>query len=464
MEFEPIIGLEIHIQLKTKSKLFSSSSSSFGDEVNTHVAPTDIGFPGALPSLNKEVVKYAVLVAHALKMDIDNTLCFDRKNYFYSDLPKGYQITQKRRPLGKNGVINIGEKDIRIIELHIEEDSAKQIHENDSTYLDFNRSGIPLLEIVTYPDINSGEEAVLFIEKVRSIVSFLGVSDGRMERGSLRCDVNISLKGKEDSPKVEIKNINTLNNVASAINYEITRQKELLNKGEIVNQETRRYDEKNNKTISMRKKIDSIDYRYSVETNIPPMILTKEYINQIVSHSPELKEEKYHRYLSLSLSESVIKKLLSSKEMSDYFDELIKEVVEPSIAANWLNEEVTSYLHKNEIEIISFPLSPKELGDLIKLIANGTISNKQARELFLRMTNGEKDVLSSLDKSLLSEEEVRGIINEVIDANPSVIDDIKNGKDHAIRFIIGQVMKISHGRVNPELTNKLVQEELQRRH
>ena len=473
-EFEAIIGLEIHAEMKTKSKMFSSAPVTFGDKPNTHVALFDMAFPGTLPLVNKQAVINAIRVCHALHMTIDNELWFDRKNYFYSDLPKGYQITQEKRPIGKEGYLEIktkeGNKRIGIERLHLEEDTCKQLHYSDYSLLDYNRAGIPLIEIVSKPEIRNGEEALKYVEKIRSIVSFLDVSDGKMEEGSLRCDVNISLKEKNSDKfgtKVEIKNINSLSNIQKAIDYEIDRQKRLLINGEKIVQETRRFDEKNKKTVVMRIKIDSVDYKCFTEPNIIPIRLSDEFINTAIKDSPELAEAKLKRYLEIDLNEYDSNQLVANKEISDYFDEVLNSGANPKLAANWINVEVLSYLGKENINIKDFPIEPIRLSKLIKLIEDGRVSNKQARDIFNEMLKKKEmpeDILKSLGTTLINDEDI--ILKEIVvilDKNPQTIIDFKNGKDRAVGFIIGQVMKKTGGKVNPKLTNRLVIEELKRR-
>ena len=466
MEFETIIGLEFHIQMKTKSKMFSTAPVSFGDEPNTHVAPLDMAFPGALPLVNKQAVINAIRVCAALHMSIDNELWFDRKNYFYSDLPKGYQITQQNRPIGKNGYLDIDGKRINIERLHLEEDTCKQLHLSDYSLLDFNRAGIPLLEIVTLPEIRSGEEAMKFAEKIRSIVTFLDVSDGKMEQGSLRCDVNVSIreKGKKEfGPKVEIKNLNSISNIRRAIDFEIQRQKELFIKGEKVRQDTRRYDEKNKKTISMRLKTDTIDYKFFVDANIVPIRLSQEFIDSTIKASPELAEIKLERYLRFGIKESQCSTLLSNKDLSVYFDEVLNSGADPILSANWVTVDVLSMLNKREMDIVDFPIEPERLGQLIKLISQKRISNKQARELFTQLLNCKDSPEALINQDSISEEEITKHINDIIENNPQCVSDYKKGRDKVVGFIVGQVMKITQGKADPSLTNKLVLEELQRR-
>ena len=466
MEFETIIGLEFHVQMKTKSKMFSSAPVTFGDEPNTHVAPLDMAFPGALPLVNKQAVINAIRVCAALHMSIDDELWFDRKNYFYSDLPKGYQITQQSRPIGKDGYLDVDGKRINIERLHLEEDTCKQLHLSDYSLLDFNRAGIPLLEIVTEPEIRSGKEAMRFAEKIRSIVTFLDVSDGKMEQGSLRCDVNVSIREKGSNKfgqKVEIKNLNSISNIQKAIDYEIERQKNIILQGQKVTQDTRRFDEKTKKTIPMRLKVDSIDYKCFVDANIVPIRLNKEFIDYTIKTSPELAEVKFDRYLKLGIKEAQCSTLLSSKELSDYFERVLQTGANAILAANWVTVDILTVLNKRDIEIKDFSISSERLGQLIKLISEGTITNKQARELFNKMLDNQETLESFNNDDGVSEEDILLQIRKVINDNPRCVIDYKNGRDKVIGFIVGQVLKVSGGETNPNLTYKLVLEELKRR-
>lgn len=463
MNFEAVIGLELHIEMKTNSKMFSSSKNQFGAEPNTLVSPFDMAFPGSMPSVNKQAVINAIRVCHALHMDIDDELWFDRKNYFYSDLPKGYQITQQARPIGKNGYLMLNDKKIRIERLHLEEDTCKQVHTNKLTLLDYNRAGVPLVEIVSLPEISSGEEAMRYVEIIRSIVSFLEVSDGKMENGSLRCDVNVSIRpigSKKFGTKVEIKNLNTLVNIKRAVDYEIKRQEALLLSGGIVKQETRRFNESKRVTVLMRNKIDEVDYKCFTEPNILPIKLDKEFIEEAIKTSPELAEIKYERYLKLGLSEYDAKLLVSNKNISIYFDNVINNGANYKFAANWILVDIQSVLNKKSIGIEQFSISPSRLASLIKLIESGTITNKQARELFQEMQYNDAEPLDLVKKSKLEIYNDEGcilqIVNEIIHSNPSFKDDYFNGKDRIVGFIIGQVMKKTNGKADPKLTNSIV--------
>ena len=474
MEFEAVIGLEIHVEMKTISKMFSCGPVSFGADPNTNVNIVDMAFPGTMPRVNKQAVINAIRVSNALHMAIDDTVMFERKNYFYSDLPKGYQITQQFRPIGSNGYLIIqtsqGEKKIGIERLHMEEDTCKQLHSWDFSLLDYNRAGIPLIEIVSRPEMRSGEEAAKYVEKIRSIVSFLDVSDGKMEEGSLRCDVNISLreKGTEKfGTKVEIKNLNSLANIQKAIDFEISRQSIILEFGGIIEQETRRFDEGSKETVLMRVKTDAVDYKYFTEPNIAPIKLSKEFIEEAINTSPELAEVKLERYKKLGLNEYDSSLLIANKETSNYFDSGLSSGCNPKLLANWVIGDVQSYLNKNEIEIKDFPVSASRLGELIKLVEKGEVSNKQARDVFAKMIESGKDASSLIKELGLSqvsnEDDLKAIISEIIDANPQVVSDYKAGKDRAIGFVVGQVMKKTQGKANPALANKLVLEEINRR-
>lgn len=467
MNFEAIVGLELHVQMKTKSKMFSSAPVRFGDKPNTDVVAYDMAFPGTMPLVNKQAVINAIRVCHALHMNIDDELWFDRKNYFYSDLPKGYQITQQRRPIGTNGWIEINQKQIGIERLHLEEDACKQVHSSNYTYIDFNRAGIPLAEIAFKPANITGEEAMKYVEKIRSIVSFLGVSDGKMEEGSLRCDVNISLRPIGQSTfgtKVEIKNINTLLNIKKAVDYEIKRQEKVLLTGNKVKQETRRFDEVKKQTISMRTKSDDIDYKYFTDPNIPPIKLSKEFIETAIKTSPELAEQRVIRYKQSGLNDYDSELLVSHKDVSDYFDNVIKCGVNVKLAANWVLVDVQSVLNKKNISIKEFSISPERLGQLIKLIENEIVYNKQAREIFFRMLEIDKtasDILKELNISPIQDDnELIGIINEVLAENSQSIIDYKNGKDKVVGYLVGQVMKKTRGQANPNKINELVLKEL----
>lgn len=474
MNFEAVIGLEIHVEMRTKSKMFSTAPVVFGALPNSAVQLVDMAFPGTMPVVNKQAVINAIRVAHALHMEIDHELWFDRKNYFYSDLPKGYQITQQRRPIGKNGYLEIktshGERKIEIERIHLEEDTCKQLHFSDYTLLDYNRAGVPLIEIVSRPDMHNGLEAMKYVENIRSIVQYLDVSNGKMEEGSLRCDVNISLRpvGVEKlGTKVEIKNLNSLANVEKAIDFEIKRQTELLNSGKQIRQETRRFDEDSKETILMRVKTDAVDYKYFIEPNITPIKLSDEFIKTAIETSSELASAKLSRYLQLGLGEYDANIILSNKDTACYFDEALKTNANPKLLANWLIVDIQAVLNKEEIGIAKFKISPHNLGNLVKMIENNQISNKQGRDVFIKMLENNESpeiIADRLGFRLINDEvQIRKFVIEVLNDNEQSIIDFKNGKDRAFGFLVGQVMKVSHGKVNPSIASKILTEELKRR-
>ena len=476
MEFEPVIGLEIHVELKTKSKMFSNAPVAYGKEPNTLCAPLDLAFPGTLPTVNKEGVIYAIRVSNALHMKIDNELHFDRKNYFYSDLPKGYQITQDRRPIGSEGYLEIEvdgkTKRIGIERLHIEEDTCKQLHFPTFTLLNYNRAGTPLIEIVSKPDIRSGEEAMKYVEKIRSIVVFSGVSDGKMEEGSLRVDTNVSIRPKGSSTfgtKVEVKNINSINYVQKAIDFEVNRQAKLIEEGKEILQETRRYDDKKNETISMRLKTDSVDYKYFPEGNITPIKLSDEFIQNAIDSCPELAESKKNRYVNeYGLNDYDASLLVSEKAVSDYYDEATKYSKAYKLLANWINVDVASYLNKNIIPITEFPLSPELLAGLVKMVETNEVNSNQAREIFAKMLEDGCDAKKAKEalgiSSQISDMDfIKDAVNAVLEENPQAIVDYKEGKGRALGFLVGQIMKKTQGKINPKLTSDLLLEELKKR-
>ena len=475
MNFEAIIGLEIHVQMKTKSKMFSSSPNSFSRLPNSEVTPFDMAFPGTMPRVNKQAVINAIRVASALHMSIDHTLHFDRKNYFYSDLPKGFQITQQRRPIGSHGYLDILDKNgetkrINIERIHMEEDTCKQLHLSDCSLLDYNRAGTPLVEIVSEPDLRSGTEAMHYVEAIRNIVVYSLTSDGKMEEGSLRCDVNVSLRpfGEEKfGTKVEIKNLNSIKNIEQALDYEIARQSACLLTGTPVRQETRRFDEASGKTVLMRVKTDAVDYKYFPEPNITPIRLSDEFIAEAIATCPELYEEKKERYLKSGLTDTDASILLSDLEMSSYFEKALVGAKSPKTIANFIIVEVNSYLNKEGKKISEFPLPPALLKDICNMQDDG-FTHKQAMQIFSYvLENGgsaeEARAALKIEKQSTDAGAVLAFVTQVLDANPQSIADFKAGKDRAIGFLVGQVMKASKGKVNPAAVSKILQEEIAKR-
>lgn len=474
-KYIPVIGLEIHLETKTKTKMFSSAPIISDARPNTNVVSLDLGEPGALPTVNKEAVKKALLMCNALHMDIDPVVKFDRKNYFYADLAKGYQITQQDFPIGRGGYVLIFLEDgtprkIELERLHMEEDTAKQIHFSDYTLLDYNRAGVPLVEIVTKPVIRSGYEAMRYVEKIRSIAQFLEISDGRMEEGSLRCDVNISIM-KEDATKlgtkVEIKNLNSIANVRKAIEFEIERQSKLLDEGLQVQQETRRFDEGLKETVLMRVKSDAVDYKYFREENILPIHLSNQFIIDTITASKESPDKKYNRYTQeFKLSHLEATKLLENIELTEYFDQLSKLTKYYREAYNFLKGEVSAYLNQTETNINSLPIPLKSMAKLLDLFGSGLINNKTTREFFNEMISKNADpekLYEASKKAALSDDDITKIVNTVLDENAQGIEDFKNGKDRAFGFLIGQIMKKSQGKADPKRSNEILKIELDKR-
>lgn len=474
MNFEPVIGIEIHVEMKTKSKMFSGGPIAFGKEPNTQVVPLDMGFPGTMPVVNKQAVINAIRVCDALNMEIDHTLVFDRKNYFYADLPKGFQITQDKRPIGKEGyleiTVNDQKKRIEIERLHLEEDTCKQFHLEDYSLLDYNRAGTPLIEIVTKPCLRSGLEAMKYVEAIKSIVIYKEVSDGKMEEGSLRCDVNISLRpyGSDAfGTKVEIKNLNSTANLQKAVEFEIKRQTQMLLKGEQIDQETRRFDEAKKETVLMRKKTDSVDYKYFVEPNITPIKLSSEFINQAIETAEELAEDKKKRYIEKGLSEDEADQILLDKDLASFFDQAINKSNKIKAIWNFVTVDILSYLKKERMVLKDLEISFEGLARLIDLIDAKDISYNQGRIVFNEMVKSQETPDIIVERLGLKQnsniDEIEAIVVATIDEFPQSVIDYKNGKDRAIGFLVGQIMKKTKGKVNPAITNQLVVKELKKR-
>ena len=474
MNYDVVIGIEIHLELKTKTKMFSGAPYAFKSEANTCVNEIDLAFPGTLPCVNMEAVKKALEACMALHLDIDPLVKFDRKNYYYSDLPKGYQITQQFHPIGRNGYIDINvegkTKRIRINRIHMEEDTAKQFHLFDETLSDFNRAGVPLIELVSEPDMSSGLEASLYVEKLRQTLLYLDVSDVRMEEGSMRCDVNISIKPEGSDvfgTKVEIKNLNSINNIKLAIDYEANRQKEALEKGETIYQETRRFDEKTGITVSMRKKEGAVDYKYFPEPNIFPILLSDEMLNEVRNNMPELPDQKHDRYIKeYGLSDAEASTLIQNKEMSIYYDEMMKKAKNAKSALNLLMSELQGLLVKNNQNITNAKVQSESLAILSNMIEDKEISGKQAKDVLEAMLDGSdpRQIVKDRGMKQVSDEgAILSIVNAVLDENPNSIADYKGGKDRAMGFLVGQVMKKSKGQANPQMASKLVKQELDKR-
>ena len=467
MNYETVIGIELHCELKTKTKMFSSAPTSFAQLPNSCTNEIDLGHPGTLPCLNKKAVELALRACLATHCKIDQLVKFDRKNYYYPDLPKGFQITQQFHPLGRNGYVEIeteeGLKKIRLNRIHMEEDTAKQFHQGEFTYLDFNRAGTPLVEIVSEADMRSGKEAADYVEQVRNILCYLEVSDGKMEEGSLRCDTNVSIRPIGSTTlgtKTEIKNLNSLANIQKAVDYESKRQAELLDKGEKVIQATLRFDEPTQSTIMMRKKEGNVDYKFFPEPNIFPIKLEDSWIAEIKTNLPELPAQRVKRYEEeYHLSAYNISILVANKSLSDFFDSAMKYTSEPTIAANYLMGEVLGALNGKNITIEQTKLSPESFGKLINLIASKKINSKQAKDLLPQLLEG-KDPEVLIKQSGISQitdlTEITKIVEEVIAQNQQSVADYHAGRDRALGYIVGQVMKQSKGKVNPQIAHDLV--------
>ena len=473
MKFETVIGLEVHVELKTESKIFSSAPNEFGAAPNTLTSVVELGYPGVLPVINKKAVEWAMKAAMALNCEINQETKFDRKNYFYPDNPKAYQISQFDKPIGENGWIEIevnGEKKkIGITRLHLEEDAGKLTHSGRGySLVDLNRQGTPLIEIVSEPDIRTPEEAYAYLEKLKSIVQYTGVSDCKMEEGSLRCDANISLRpvGQEEfGTKTELKNLNSFAFVKNGLEYEEIRQAEVLSAGGVIEQETRRYDESSKSTILMRVKEGSDDYRYFPEPDLVELYIDDEWMERVRAEIPELPDARKKRYIEeLGLPEYDASVLTVTKETSDFFEETVESGADAKQASNWIMGEVSGYLNAEQKELHEIALTPAGLAGMIKLIENGTISSKIAKTVFKELIEKggdaetivkEKGLVQISDEGALTK-----IIVEVISNNPQSVEDFKSGKGKAIGFLVGQVMKQTKGQANPQLVNKILAEEM----
>ncbi|WP_170006360.1 Asp-tRNA(Asn)/Glu-tRNA(Gln) amidotransferase subunit GatB [Bacillus fonticola] len=476
MNFETIIGLEVHVELKTESKIFSSSPNHFGAEPNTNTNVVDLGYPGVLPVLNKQAVEFGMKAALALNCEIATDTKFDRKNYFYPDNPKAYQISQFDKPIGENGWIEIEvagvTKRIGITRLHLEEDAGKLNHVGGGhSLVDFNRQGTPLIEIVSEPDIRTPEEAYAYLEKLKSIIQYTGVSDCKMEEGSLRCDANISLRplGQEEfGTKAELKNLNSFNFVKKGLEFEEKRQERVLLSGGIIEQETRRFDESTGDTILMRVKEGSDDYRYFPEPDLVALHIDDEWKERVRNSIPELPDSRRARYVSeLGLPAYDAKVLTLTKEMSDFFEEAVAAGAEAKQASNWLMGEVNAYLNAQQKELADVAMTPQGLAGLVKLIEEGTISSKIAKKVFKELIEkgGDPEQIVK-DQGLVQisdEGELLRIVTEILDQNPQSIEDFKGGKDRALGFLVGQIMKATKGQANPPMVNKLLVEEMNKR-
>ncbi|CAI8818520.1 MULTISPECIES: Asp-tRNA(Asn)/Glu-tRNA(Gln) amidotransferase subunit GatB [Bacillus] len=475
MNLETIIGLEVHVELKTNSKIFSASPTEFGADPNTQTSVIDLGYPGVLPTLNKEAVNFAMKAAMALNCEIATETKFDRKNYFYPDNPKAYQISQYDKPIGENGWIEIEvdgkKKRIGITRLHLEEDAGKSTHTSEGSLVDYNRQGMPLIEIVSEPDMRTPEEAYAYLEKLKSIIQYTGVSDCKMEEGSLRCDANISLRpvGQEKfGTKAELKNLNSFTYVQKGLEHEQVRQEKELLSGGIIQQETRRYDEATKKTILMRVKEGSDDYRYFPEPDLVELYIDDEWKERVRASIPELPDARKVRYVEeLGLPAYDAHVLTLTKEMSDFFEATIADGADAKLTSNWLMGEVLAYLNKQQKELKDVALTPAGLSKMVQLIEKGTISSKIAKKVFnelIEKGGDPEEIVKAKGLVQISDEgTLRKVVTEILDNNEQSIEDFKNGKDRAIGFLVGQIMKATKGQANPPLVNKILLEEINKR-
>ncbi|WP_369901331.1 Asp-tRNA(Asn)/Glu-tRNA(Gln) amidotransferase subunit GatB [Bacillus manliponensis] len=476
MNFETIIGLEVHVELKTNSKIFSASPTEFGADPNTQTSVIDLGYPGVLPTLNKEAVNFAMKAAMALNCEIATETKFDRKNYFYPDNPKAYQISQYDKPIGENGWIEIEvngkTKRIGITRLHLEEDAGKSTHTGEGySLVDYNRQGMPLIEIVSEPDMRTPEEAYAYLEKLKSIIQYTGVSDCKMEEGSLRCDANISLRpvGQEKfGTKAELKNLNSFTYVQKGLEFEQVRQEKELLSGGIIQQETRRYDEATKKTILMRVKEGSDDYRYFPEPDLVELYIDDAWKEEVRASIPELPDARKARYVEdLGLPAYDAHVLTLTKEMSDFFEATVADGADAKLTSNWLMGEVLAYLNKQQKELQDVALTPAGLSKMIQLIEKGTISSKIAKKVFSELIEkggDPEEIVKAKGLVQISDEgTLRKVVTDILDNNEQSIEDFKNGKDRAIGFLVGQIMKATKGQANPPLVNKILLEEINKR-
>ena len=472
-EYEVVIGLEVHAQVLSESKLFSSAPTKFGAEPNTQVSLVDAAFPGMLPVINEFCIKQAVKTGIGLNAKINKKSIFDRKNYFYADLPQGYQISQYKNPIVGEGSIVLdlttGEKVVGIERLHLEQDAGKSIHDIDpqNTLVDLNRSGVALMEIVSKPDLRSLEEVNAYIKKIRSIMRYLGTCDGNMQEGSLRADVNVSVRKKgqkEFGTRCEIKNVNSIKFMQMAIDYEANRQVDVIEEGGTIDQETRLFDIKKNETRSMRSKEDAHDYRYFPDPDLLPLELSDKFINDLKKNIPELPDEKKKRFIEkFKLSPYEANILVSDIETSKYFEEVI-EKSDVKLSTNWITGELFALLNEKNLEISQSPITAKNLSKLINLIKDGTISGKIAKSVFEIMADEGKDPQIIVEEKGLKQQsdpkEIEKLIDKVITDNPDKVKEYKSGKDKLFGFFVGQVMKVSGGKANPQLVNEILKKKL----
>jgi aspartyl-tRNA(Asn)/glutamyl-tRNA(Gln) amidotransferase subunit B len=474
MDYEPVIGLEIHAQLETRSKIFCGCSTKFGAGPNTHTCPICLGMPGTLPVLNREVVEYTIRMALATHCAIEPMAQFARKNYFYPDLPKGYQISQYELPLARNGWVEIdsssGARRIRIHRIHMEEDAGKLIHDEYQpvSYVDFNRTGVPLIEIVSEPDITSSEEAAAYLKTLREILRYLDICDGNMEEGSMRCDANISLRPAGTSglgTRTELKNMNSFKNVQKALDFEMRRQKAILERGEPVVQETRLWDAGRNVTISMRDKEESHDYRYFPDPDLVPVVVGQDWVREIRANLPELPEAKRERFIKdYALPPYDAQVLTSTKSVANYFEAALQRFPQAKMLSNWIMSELLRELNRDNRNIEDCPVSAENLAELLNLLDSGVISGKIAKAVFEQMYAGGKSAKRIVEEKGLvqvsDESAIESAIDQTLFENPKEVEQFKAGKDKLFGFFVGQVMRKTKGKANPQIVNEILRKKL----
>ena len=471
-KWEVLLGLEVHAQISASSKLFSSASTAYGAEPNSQVNLVDAGMPGALPVINKECIKQAIITGLGLNAKINLRSIFDRKNYFYPDLPQGYQISQFEYPIVGNGFINIeteeGTKKIGITRLHLEQDAGKSLHDQDfdNSFIDLNRSGCALMEIVSEPDLRSPADASEYVKKLRSILRYVGSCDGNMEKGNMRADVNVSVRefGSELGTRCEIKNVNSIKFIQQAIEYEAKRQVEILESGGKIQQQTRLFDSQNCETRAMRSKEESHDYRYFPDPDLPPLVIDSQLVEELSKSLPELPDKKKERFIKeFGIKNYDAEILVTEKFIADFFEELIPNR-DPKLVLSWLTGELFSYLNKRNLNIVNSGISVNKLGSLIDLIQNGTLSNRMAKEIFEEYLDNDKSAIDLVNEKGMTQvsddKEIDLMIDKVLEENPKMLEQYNSGKEKLFGFFVGQVMKISDGKANPQMVNNLLSKKL----
>jgi aspartyl-tRNA(Asn)/glutamyl-tRNA(Gln) amidotransferase subunit B len=472
MDYEPVIGLEVHAQLKTATKIFCGCSAKFGAGPNTQTCPVCLGLPGALPVLNRRAVEYALRMILAVKGTVNDTSVFARKNYFYPDLPKGYQISQFERPIGTGGSVKINDamREIGLLRIHLEEDAGKSMHAEGSSLVDMNRCGVPLIEIVSRPELHSVEEAAAYLQRLRQLVRYLDICDGNMEEGSLRCDANVSvrLRGEQKlGTKTEVKNMNSIRGVERALRYEIDRQINLLSHGQPVQHQTMLWDERTNRAQPMRAKEESLDYRYFPEPDLAPVHVSYEWLAEIKQFLPELpdaRRDRFVRQYGIPVYDADV--LTVDRPLADYFEAVVKDYPNGKVVSNWVMVEVLRYVREHDLEITSFPVAPESLGALLRLIDAGAVSGSAAKDVFGHMVAEGGEPAQVIEKLGLAQVSDVDHLSEIVDAvlarEAGQVHEYRSGKTKLLAFFVGRVMKETQGKANPQTVNELLRARLDR--